>query len=504
MVTSRLEQEMKFGAWPGFTLPDLDGVAPGVTVAEAPTLDLDAVYVDTPDLRLVRRGVSLRRRTGEGATRWTLKLPDLSGGGPALARREFDVETDATSVPDELADLVVGWVRRSPVGPVATIRTCRHRWTVQDPDGVDLAEIADDLVSVIEDDDQVAARFREIEVELASGASPDILSLVAGALARAGAGAPDPTSKIVRALGPRALAPPDLTPPDVGAHATLAELVHAGLARSARQVIDHDHVIRLDDDIEGVHKVRVGLRRMRSDLQTFAPVLESEWAEGLRRDLRGLAGSLGVVRDTDVLLERLWAAVVHLDERDHGDAALVVRRLEQQRHAQVAALLAEMRTDHYVDLLERVAAAGERPAVTHAARVRADQALPALVRPRWRKLRRAVAALGPRPADDELHAVRILVKRTRYAVDVAVPVVGAPAERLSGALAGLQDVLGELHDTAVATAWLRGLTATLPHAQAMVAGQLIGGERRRAQELRAVWPSAWSACDRRSLVRWLR
>lgn len=504
MVTGKLEQEMKFGAWPGFTLPDLNDVAPGVTVSQAVTLDLDAVYVDTPDLRLVRRGVSLRRRTGEGATRWTLKLPDAGHGGAALARREFDVDTDATLVPGELIDLITGWVRRTPVVPVATIRTRRHRWVLEDAEGHDLAEIDDDVVSVIEGEEQVAARFREIEVELASGGSPDLLTLVASALLAAGAGAPDRTIKVVRALGPRALAPPDLFVPEVGPHATMAELVHVGLARAARQVVDHDHVIRLDDDVEGVHKARVGTRRLRSDLRTFAPVLDTEWAETLRHDLRWLAGLLGVVRDTDVLLERLWASVGRLDEGDHGEGALVVGRLEQQRHQQVAEVLAEMRTDRYVDLLERVAEAGEHPALTRGARERAAGAVPALVRPRWVKLRRAVKTLGPQPADQELHAVRILAKRARYAVDVAVPVVGAPAEGLSGALAGLQDVLGELHDTSVAISWLRGLTTSLPHAQAMVSGQLIGAERQRAAELRMLWPSAWAACDRKSLVRWLQ
>ncbi len=74
-TAGKLEREVKFGAWPGFVLPDLTDVAPGVTVTDGPELDLDATYVDTDDLRLVRRGVSLRRRTGEGAPRWTLKLP---------------------------------------------------------------------------------------------------------------------------------------------------------------------------------------------------------------------------------------------------------------------------------------------------------------------------------------------------------------------------------------------------------------------------------------------
>ena len=70
------------------------------------------------------------------------------------------------------------------------------------------------------------------------------------------------------------------------------------------------------------------------------------------------------------------------------------------------------------------------------------------------RLRTRVAKLGRTPSDDKLHATRILAKKARYAADVAVPVVGKPAAKLAKALGKLQDVLGDLHDCAVAEAWL--------------------------------------------------
>src|SRR2546423_12795137 len=65
-----LEREVKLGAGPGFHLPDLAGVLDGVAVGAPETVRLETVYFDTPDLRLARWGVSLRRRAGGG---WTLK-----------------------------------------------------------------------------------------------------------------------------------------------------------------------------------------------------------------------------------------------------------------------------------------------------------------------------------------------------------------------------------------------------------------------------------------------
>ncbi|HEY6532561.1 MAG TPA: CYTH and CHAD domain-containing protein [Acidimicrobiales bacterium] len=502
----KVEREVKLGAWPGFAMPDLTDVAPGVTVEVRPALDLDATYVDTADLALVRNGASLRRRTGEGAPRWTLKLPaassEASSEASSMSRREFDVEDDTTVVPPVLAKLVTGWVRRAPLAPVTVIRSHRERTALLGAEGSQLAEIDDDEVSVI-DGDHVAARFREVEVELVDG-SEDLLHLVAEALVAAGAGAPDPTPKVARALGPRALIPPDLIVGSPEPTAPMADVVTAALRRSVRQIVDHDHVIRLDDDPEGVHKMRVGTRRLRSDLQTLEPVLDGAWADELRSDLKELAAELGIVRDADVLLERLWRAVEDLPAADRAVGARVVHRLEEERRALQGELIDVLDSVDYVGLLEELASGALRPRLGTRARERADQVLPELVRPRWRRLRKAVEGLGASPTDDELHQVRILAKRTRYAADLASPVVGDAAADLASRLADIQDVLGDLHDTVVAEDWLRRTLPALDHEARFVSGELVAAQRSERAALRGAWPAAWAACDRKALTRWLR
>ena len=86
-----IEREVKLGVWPGFELPDLDGAFNGFTASGPEEWRLAAVYFDTPDLRLLRRGVTVRRRRGEKpAEVWTAKLPDeLPALG--LSRREISV-----------------------------------------------------------------------------------------------------------------------------------------------------------------------------------------------------------------------------------------------------------------------------------------------------------------------------------------------------------------------------------------------------------------------------
>ncbi|MGH9000777.1 MAG: hypothetical protein ACRDY7_15465, partial [Acidimicrobiia bacterium] len=70
---SKLEREVKLAAWGGFQLPPLGDVLDGVTARPAADRVLDAVYHDTPDLRLARSGVSLRHRAGDDPP-WTVKL----------------------------------------------------------------------------------------------------------------------------------------------------------------------------------------------------------------------------------------------------------------------------------------------------------------------------------------------------------------------------------------------------------------------------------------------
>ena len=248
----------------------------------------------------------------------------------------------------------------------------------------------------------------------------------------------------------------------------------------------------------------MGARRLRSDLATFASVLDDGRTGELRTELAWWGGVLGRVRDADVLLGRLWASSADLDADDRGLAATVLTRLEHERSAELGGLLSEMRTDRYVELLEHVAQTAAHPPMGRGSAESAAEVLPSIVRPRWVRLRRAVGRVEADPTDADLHVVRILAKKARYAVEALGPVVGEPAVALGAALARLQDELGELNDTAVSLSWLRACTPSVSHAQAVVVGQLIAAERRRAEEIRHDWRSAWQACDHKSLVRWLR
>jgi CHAD domain-containing protein len=362
--TANIEREVKLEVGLRFALPDLNGVLPGVVAVDLPLAKLRAVYVDTPDLRLMRWGITLRHRhdtvvQGTGESDWTVKLPH-EAGGVALVRREVSWPGKFGPVPPEVASLVRAYARSSPIGAVAKLNTQRRRVELRDAAGTKLAEVDDDVVSVM-DGRILAARFREVEVEIAPGAPETLLDAVLGRMTAAGALSGDDRPKVVRALGPRATSKPDVVVANLGSEATIADVVAASIATAVTRMVRHDPGVRLGDDPEHVHQARVGTRRLRSDLRTFRSLLDPEWTSRVRGELGWLAAALGDVRDADVLTERLRAQIAALPDSDARAAAGLLRRLALQRNAARARMLVALDSDRYVALLDELAAAAARP-----------------------------------------------------------------------------------------------------------------------------------------------
>jgi len=496
-----LEREVKLGAGPAFHLPDLTGVIDGVTVTPPEAVRLETVYYDTADLRLARWGVSLRHRAGEG---WTLKLPPVHAPangqtGALLERDELTFQGSAKKPPPGAVAVVRAYVRTAELIPVARLSTIRRRVRLLDGGGARLAEVVDDEVSV-RDGRRVAARFREIEVEVTGDADGIVAPLVAR-LRGAGAGAPDPTPKHIRALGPRAMEPPEVAPMVVEAASPARDVIRSVIAQSVAALLYHDPLVRTSADPEAVHQARVATRKLRSHLRTFGPLLDPEWTEPLRSELGWLALSLGAVRDQEVLLERLRERAKTLPANDLRSALGVLHLLELDIEGLRKKLIADLDSTRYVDLLERLVAAAHAPGALPESDQPAGSVLPALATNPWRRLRSAVRHLPDPPADADLHRIRILAKRARYAAEAVAPVVGTEAATFARTAAKLQTILGEHQDSVTAQAWLRG--TRISGRRAFVAGELIAMEHIAAEDARKKWPKVWKSLDRKSLRDWM-
>src|ERR1700674_500724 len=456
-----LEREVKLGAGPAFHLPDLAGVIEGVTVAPAETVRMETVYFDTADLRLARWGVSLRHRAGEG---WTLKLapPKPDAGRPAgmIERDELTFQGGAKKAPEAATGVGRAYVRKAELVPVARLSTIRKRVRLVDAAGARVAEVVDDEVSV-RDGRRVAARFREIEVEVTGGDGAEgVIAPIVSRLRGAGAGAPDPTPKYIRALGPRATEPPEVAPQPLPPEAAAKDVIRAVLAESVAALLHHDPLVRTGRDAEAVHQARVATRKLRSNLRTFGPLLDAEWTEPLRSELGWLAMGLGAVRDREVLLERLRLRAASLPANDVRSAGSLLKLLETEIEAPRQKAMGDPHSQRYIDLLERLVLSAHSP--------------------------------NTLPDADQ---------RARYAAEAVAPVVGPDAAAFARAAAKLQTILGEHQDSVTAQAWLRA--ARVSGRRAFVAGQLIALEGIAAGDARAKWPKAWKSLDSKRVRDWM-
>lgn len=537
------EHERTLSAPDGWTVPDLE--IEGTTVERAGTVRLDALYYDTPNLRLLARGVTLRRRTGGADAGWHLKLPapgdardeerrPLGGEGDELPEPLPEPEA-APLPPDDLVHLVAGLARRAPLVPVARLRTERRVVVLRDAgdEGPALVEVADDrvtserLVPGASGEDagdapgtNAAPRrghrtdaWREIEVELLpAGLATDdpgaLLDAVVGALVAAGARAERKDPKLSRALGDAVPAAREAGTTDRDGDGSAGAVVARYLREQVDALLDRDPDVRRDAP-DAVHKARVAARRLRSALAAFRPLLDREVTDPVRDELRWWGQVLGEARDAEVARDRIRVVLDRLpDELVVGPVrARVVDELDARYREALRTAVAQMGEDRYLDLLTALEDLADAPPLTAPAADPASEVLPALARRTWKRTRRrataAAAAEGER-RDELLHDVRKAAKRARYAGESMEPAIGKAAARFARRLEAVQDALGEHHDAVALARTLRelGMRANLSGENGFSYGLLVGIERERADRALADLDDAWEEARRRRHRRW--
>ena len=493
------EREVHFYVPAHLEPPELQGF----TVLETNRVTLTAVYWDTCHRGLLGWGHTVRHRTASDGSEsgWTVKLGQDDANG-AVVRDEIAFDGDPRQPPEEVCSLVRAFIRHKPLQPIATIITDRRSQRLRRDDEHGVVEVADDLVRSWVGGNE-GPSFREIEVELIEG-DEDLLVDVVRVLRKAGVGEPDPASKLERVLGGRPRC--ELEPVKLKRRASVAELVSAAFSNSTRQLILNDPSVRLGDDPEAVHDARVSTRRLRSDLKTLLPLLDESAVTLLRDELQWLGGSLGAVRDTDVLAEGMCHLAKKLHSEDLPAIESLVAQVHQERQERYVTLRNNLNDDRYITLLETLVRFASRaplvpPVVAPSAAKRIGVKL---ARKAWKRVRKQVDGLGPDPQDAALHELRKRVKRARYAAELIDPLVHGDASDFALQLADLQDVLGKLQDSVVADHWLRSrLASEVTSREAFAAGALHARELRQRAEARRRWRHAWDKGRRAKLRSWM-
>lgn len=477
-------------------------VLAGRTLRPARRRRLVSVYFDTADGRLRRRGVALRvrriggrriqtlkgpsRRTGVAADRVELELP-IAGDTPDLAAFEGSAAHELT-----------GLVLPGELVPIFTTRIQRTELEVGWPS----PEQREAVVLVALDRGRIEADGRqeeiaELELELERGPTRALAALIEELRPLAPL-AFEPRDKASRGFS---LALGEAPPARKAGRLVLGaeESVGDAFRRIGLACLGHalTNLAPAADgrDPEGVHQLRVALRRMRSALSLFRPALSEADRELLNGELRWLLGELGPARDRDVLAGELVAAIDGIEGFEAERAALRALLAEGRPalYARVREALASRRAaDLWLDLSAWLELGRFREAASEEARALLDGPLPPFAAERLERRWRRVKKLGRR--FDRLdaagrHELRIALKKLRYGIEFLGSLwPEGEVRKLASGAAELQDRLGHLNDVAVAQGLAREvLAAAAGDARlapaALALGAVIGWHARSARRL---------------------
>lgn len=443
---------------------------------------LISTYYDTPDMALKRRGLSLRVREQGGRFIQTVKTGD-PGGGDVLMRGEWEDEL-AASCPDlhapqsgeHLPDGIAG-----DLLPVFATDVTRTTFAIE-PVPATRIEAAIDQGEIRAAAGGGTEPISEIELELKSG---DAAALYDVALQLLGVASIriEPRSKSERGyrLGDQAEAAPPVVhaepvalDPTMTVEAALQEIGRACLAH-----LLHNEAAALAMDPEGVHQMRVAVRRIRSAITAFKQVLPAGDRRGVAGELAWFVDILGSARNLDVfateLLEPARAALsaeagitdlsAELDEARRAAHERVERAILSERHA--AGIL---RLLHWFE-----ARAWREGRVQRSALLTSpiSELAPHLLDRRWRELRKRSKRFG-RLTAPQRHRLRIAAKKLRYTMELLGSLFDQnDLQGFMKRLKRLQDDLGYANDVRVASDILAELS-TRAAASSLVASAGAG------------------------------
>jgi CHAD domain-containing protein len=219
-------------------------------------------------------------------------------------------------------------------------------------------------------------------------------------------------------------------------------------------------------DASALHRARVATRRLRELLPVLQ--LDHDASSKLTRRLRKVTQRLGSVRELDVLMQlvdELHGSDRHNAEALNRVAAIVDRnRKDARRRLFVKLPMAELHrlADKLGDVAQQLEPAGGTTKAARQSDARSWRwALDARVARRAARVNQAIDAAGALYLPERLHAVRITVKKLRYALEVASEARGTTPRAELALLKHAQDLLGRLHDLQVLIDRARQVQAAL-------------------------------------------
>jgi inorganic triphosphatase YgiF len=465
---------------------------------------LISTYYDTQNLALKQRALTLRIRAQGGRFIQTVKAGEL-GGTNFLERGEWE-DVVASDSPDPDAPQSGAQLPEKDAGslhPIIITDVTRTTIEIEPAPGTQIeAAIDEGEIRVVGGD--AVEPVNEIELELKRGEAAALYDLALRLLEVAPIRI-ETRSKAER--GYRLVEGAAATPPVFHAeHLALdpGTMVEGALQRIGRsclaQMVRNEAAV-LATQPEGVHQMRVAVRRIRSAISSLKEMLPAEDRRWISEELRWLGGALGPARNLDVFkTELLQPAQAGLpEEPGWDDLDVTLDRLRRAAYDRVKAeILSKRYTAITLRLLRWFEGCGWRgnlqPMATIRLRSPIREITSRMLDRRRRKVRqrsRRFARLTPR----ERHKLRIATKKLRYTIELFGSLFDdGDLRTFVSSLKRLQDDLGYANDVRVAHEFVTELFVQTdprsPAAHAWVGVLewhdqiLAGGERKLRKHLR--------------------
>lgn len=407
-------------------------------------------YYDTPDLRLQRERIAVRYRKKGWQWLLTVKCAAPSAGG--LARRN---EWEAPGLPGEFDFSHVDDKKmrrrlesmRDELIPAFTTDFTRNTWLLKPEPGI--------LIELALDRGQIEAKGRhelicEIELELFEG---DAGALFTAALALQAKLPLHPESASKAERGYRLLTDAPLQaikalPVAIDEQTTSIAAFRTIALACLNHLQSNEKGIHSTDDPEFVHQARVAIRRLRSAIRIWKPLLPADFVACFDPLWRTLANQLGDTRNWDVFVTETLPPLAG-EFPDHPEIMHLSRHALKHAASNRKNARAALKSPAYSHLLLAFTAAllalletTETPLKAHARRCLSKRAKQVF---KFNKTRQGVDAAGR-------HHLRVAIKRLRYALEFFAPLFpGARLQHYHQATIDLQDLLGRMNDLVVAT-----------------------------------------------------
>ncbi|MES2149859.1 MAG: CHAD domain-containing protein [Pseudomonadota bacterium] len=431
------------------------------------------IYFDTPQLRLRRNAAGLRVRRVAKTFTQTLKQA-ADGAGALHSRHEWESALPAATPDLALLRRVVDDKRarhalldarsvKRRLAPVFKTKVKRTVWDLKLQDG-DLVECALDE-GRLECGGQ-SVPISELELELKSG---DPAHLYAFALALHDSlpmqvGIQSKADRGYALLDPQERSAVKAAALHLSSDMSSEQAFQAIVDNCLAQVQANAGIVADSDDVEGLHQMRVGMRRLRSALNMYKESIRLP--DDLQVEVDWLTAQLGAARDWDVLAGTTVETVARElpDTPQIAELRQAASGMRLEKHRQAAAAVKSARyTRLILNLGGWTQGAGWRDGMAPDARTQLSAQLATFARKTMRKDQRRLHTRGKNlqaATPEARHRVRIAAKKTRYAAEFFQSLL--PKRQLQPyvqALARLQDELGYLNDATVADRLLGELSA---------------------------------------------